>query len=67
MNSDLTESQLAVRSRIRDFAKTHIEPVANEIDTAQVTPAFVIMAMAENGWLGAALPTDWGIRWNTAW
>jgi glutaryl-CoA dehydrogenase (non-decarboxylating) len=60
MNSDLTESQLAVRSRIRDFAKTHIEPVANEIDTAQVTPAFVIMAMAENGWLGAALPTDWG-------
>jgi glutaryl-CoA dehydrogenase (non-decarboxylating) len=60
MQNDLTESHLAVRSRIRDFAKNHLEPVANEIDATQVTPAFVIHAMAENGWLGAALPTDWG-------
>lgn len=60
MQSDLTESHLAVRSRIRDFAKSQLESVANEIDATQVTPASVINAMAENGWLGAALPTDWG-------
>ena len=60
MHTDLTESHLAVRSRIRDFVKNHLEPVADQIDTVEDTPISVIMAMAENGWLGAALPTDWG-------
>lgn len=60
MHNDLTEPYVAVRSRIRKFVKRCLEPVANQIDATQITPPSVIAAMAENGWLGAALPTKWG-------
>jgi glutaryl-CoA dehydrogenase (non-decarboxylating) len=60
MSIDLTESHLAVRSKARDFVKDHLETVADQIDAEQETPPSVIAAMAEHGWLGAALPVEWG-------
>jgi glutaryl-CoA dehydrogenase (non-decarboxylating) len=60
MRADLTEYQVVVRSRVRDFVKNNLDPVASQIDASQTTPTSLIRAMAEAGWLGAALPTDWG-------
>jgi glutaryl-CoA dehydrogenase (non-decarboxylating) len=60
MYSDLTESHLAVRAGIRAFVQSHLEPIADHIEATQDTPGSIIAAMAENGWLGAALPTEWG-------
>ncbi|WP_433364814.1 acyl-CoA dehydrogenase family protein [Streptosporangium sp. CA-115845] len=56
----LTDAQTGWRDRARQFASEQIAPLADQIDQQQITPASVLVAMRENGYLGAALPARWG-------
>src|SRR5258708_23309962 len=60
MNIRMTDSQLECRERARRFASEHVAPWANQIDQQQTTPDSVLTAIRESGYLGAALPRQWG-------
>ncbi|WP_402721336.1 acyl-CoA dehydrogenase family protein [Janthinobacterium rivuli] len=60
MDLRLTDEQKASRDRARRFAAQHIAPVARHIDHEQALPQALIDALGAEGWLGAALPKQWG-------
>lgn len=60
MDLSLTDQQTASRARARRFATEHIAPLAQQIDREEVLPQALIHALASDGWLGAALPEQWG-------
>jgi len=60
MNFDLTEEQRLVRDTARDFAAREIAPKAAEIDKSGRWPAEIIAKMAELGFLGMAIPEEYG-------
>ncbi len=60
MNFDLTEEQAMVREAARDFAKKEVEPKAAELDKTARWPSEIIAQMGELGFLGMAIPTDYG-------
>jgi butyryl-CoA dehydrogenase len=60
MNFDLTEEQRLVRDTARDFALREIAPKAAEIDKSGRWPAEIVAKMAELGFLGVAIPTEYG-------
>jgi alkylation response protein AidB-like acyl-CoA dehydrogenase len=45
---------------VRQFAAEHISPWAARIDEQQITPVCVLDAIKDSGYLGAALPVEWG-------
>lgn len=47
-------------ARAREFANTTLRPQAGEFDASQGVPREVLAAMAEHGFLGAILPTEYG-------
>jgi alkylation response protein AidB-like acyl-CoA dehydrogenase len=55
----LSEEQLAVRSLARDFAEQEIRPVVMEFDESQEFPAEIFRKMAELGFLGITVPTEY--------
>jgi butyryl-CoA dehydrogenase len=60
MKFDLTEDQLAVQQTAREFAQTEVLPKAAEIDREHRHPAELVKRMAELGFLGIAVPEQWG-------
>jgi glutaryl-CoA dehydrogenase (non-decarboxylating) len=58
MSLRLTDGQIENRDRAREFAADRIAPWADEIDQRQTPPENVLTAM--RGYLGAALPEQWG-------
>jgi alkylation response protein AidB-like acyl-CoA dehydrogenase len=56
----LTDRQRECRDRARQFAAAEIAPWADRIDQRQTTPDSVLVAMRTSGYLGAALPEQWG-------
>ncbi len=60
MNFDPTEEQLAVRDTARDFATQEVLPKAAAIDKEHRHPAELVARMAELGFLGIAVPEQWG-------
>jgi butyryl-CoA dehydrogenase len=60
MNFDLTEEQSLVLSTARDFATREIEPKAAELDRTARWPTEIVARMAELGFLGLAIPTEYG-------
>jgi butyryl-CoA dehydrogenase len=60
MNFDLTEEQQLVQQTARDFAKREIEPKAAELDKTARWPTEIVARMAELGFLGMAIPTEYG-------
>ncbi|MDQ1920915.1 acyl-CoA dehydrogenase family protein [Massilia pseudoviolaceinigra] len=56
----MTDEQKECRDRARRFAAAHILPLAQHIDRDKVLPQALIEALCAEGWLGAALPTQWG-------
>src|SRR5688572_2376505 len=60
MDFDLTEEQRLVRDSARDFATREIAPKAAEIDKSGRWPGDVVTKMAELGFLGMAIPQDYG-------
>jgi butyryl-CoA dehydrogenase len=60
MNFSLTEDQLAVQTTARDFAQGEVLPKAAEIDREHRHPAELVKRMAELGFLGIAVPEQFG-------
>lgn len=60
MDFDLTEEQRLVRDTARDFAAREIAPKAAEIDKNARWPSEIIAKMAELGFLGMAIPEEYG-------
>ena len=55
----LSDEQLAVRNLARDFAETEIRPVVMEFDESQEFPAEIFRKMADLGFLGITVPTEY--------
>src|SRR6266540_2185091 len=60
MDIRLTDRQLDCRERARQFASNQIAPWAAQIDQQQTTPDCVLAAIRMSGFLGAAIPAQWG-------
>jgi butyryl-CoA dehydrogenase len=60
MDFDLTEEQRLVRDTARDFALREVAPKAAEIDKSGRWPAEIVAKMAELGFLGVAIPQEYG-------
>ena len=60
MNFTPTEDQLAVQTTARDFATAEVLPKAAEIDREHRHPAELVKRMAELGFLGIAVPEEFG-------
>src|SRR3954463_16581308 len=60
MKFDLTEDQLAVQQTAREFAQAEVLPKAAEIDREHRHPAELVKRMAELGFLGIAVPEEYG-------
>jgi len=54
------EDQLAVLSTAREFAQNEVLPKAAEIDREHRHPVELVKRMAELGFLGIAVPEQWG-------
>jgi butyryl-CoA dehydrogenase len=55
-----SEDQLAVLNTAREFAQSEVLPKAAEIDREHRHPAELVKRMAELGFLGIAVPEQWG-------
>ena len=55
-----TEEQLAVMNTAREFATNEVLPKAAEIDREHRHPTELVKRMAELGFLGIAVPEEWG-------
>ena len=60
MNFTPTEDQLAVLRMAREFAQNEVLPKAAEIDREHRHPAELVKRMAELGFLGIAVPEEYG-------
>ena len=60
MDFDLTEEQRLVRDTARDFAQREIAPKAAEIDKSGRWPAEIVAKMGELGFMGVAIPQEYG-------
>ncbi len=60
MDFDLTEEQKLILQTARDFARAEIAPKAAEIDKSGRWPGEIVKKMADLGFLGMAIPTEYG-------
>ena len=60
MEFKLTEEQDLIRKNMREFADKYVEPIAAEIDENSRHPAEVFKKLAEGGWMGIPVPTEYG-------
>ncbi|MCS6934540.1 MAG: acyl-CoA dehydrogenase [Chitinophagales bacterium] len=60
MNFALTEEHLMIRQAARDFAQNDCKPGVIERDTHQTFPAEQVKKMAELGFMGMMVPTEYG-------
>ena len=56
----LTEEEQMLQTAVRDFADREIAPAAGKIDETDEFPEAIIKKLAELGWLGVALPAEYG-------
>jgi glutaryl-CoA dehydrogenase (non-decarboxylating) len=57
---ELTPKQQRRRNEFREFVDSHIVPQANSWDREELVPPKIVLQLADQGYLGAALPTDRG-------
>jgi butyryl-CoA dehydrogenase len=55
-----TDEHEQFRAEIREFAATHIAPVARELDAESRFPWENVRRMAERGWFGVNIPQEYG-------
>jgi len=60
MNFSLTEEQRLIQATAREFAQTHVAPIAAEIDRNHRFPEELIPKLAELNLLGVPYPEEWG-------
>jgi alkylation response protein AidB-like acyl-CoA dehydrogenase len=60
MDPYLNDSHLELRQEVRDYARTEIAPIADEIDEHSRFPWDTVRTMADRGWFGANVPREYG-------
>ena len=60
MNFHFTDEHKMIRELARDFADKEVRPLAKEIDTSSNVPAALIEKMAKLGFMGVAVPEEFG-------
>ncbi|HEX2441718.1 MAG TPA: acyl-CoA dehydrogenase [Methylomirabilota bacterium] len=60
MNLELTSEQAMVQAMAREFAETHVRPIAAEIDRDARFPHETVKRMGELGLMGIAVPEQFG-------
>jgi butyryl-CoA dehydrogenase len=60
MDFELTEEQKMIRDTAREFAQREVAPKAAELDKSGRWPSEIIARMAELGFLGMAIPEEYG-------
>ncbi|MCX7816420.1 MAG: acyl-CoA dehydrogenase [Syntrophales bacterium] len=60
MNFRLTEEQELIRKNMREFCEKYVDPIAAEIDENSRHPKEVFDKLAEGGWMGIPIPTEYG-------
>ncbi len=60
MDFDFTEEQRLIQQTARDFAAREVAPKAAELDKNGRWPAEIVKQMGELGFLGMAVPTEYG-------
>src|SRR5580693_8761373 len=60
MNFELNESQALIQKTARDFAREKILPIAAELDQTHRFPKELVAEMASLGFLGMAVPEEFG-------
>ena len=60
MDFDLSEEQRMIQQTARDFAAREVAPKASELDKGSRWPAEIVSSMAELGFMGMAIPEEYG-------
>ncbi len=60
MNFDLTEDQIQIRDAVRELCREEFAPHAAKWDAEQGVPLAAIEKLAAQGFLGMAIPEEWG-------
>ena len=60
MNFNLTPEEEAIVAEVRDFASSHIRPLAPRVDREKLFPEETISAMQKKGWFGMPYPKEYG-------
>jgi acyl-CoA dehydrogenase len=60
MNLDLTDDQIQIRDAVRELCRDHFAPHAAEWDEQAAVPHDAVMKLADAGFLGMAIPEEWG-------
>ena len=60
MQFDLSSDQELIRGVAREFAEKHVRPVAAQADREKRWPAENVPRMAELGFMGMNVPSEWG-------
>ena len=60
MNFDLTEDQRTVRDAVRELCEREFAPFAPGWDHEGIVPRDAVSKLAEQGFLGMAIPEEWG-------
>jgi short/branched chain acyl-CoA dehydrogenase len=57
---DLSDEQRLLRSTVRDFARSEVAPVAEELDRTKAFPYEIVRHMGELGLMGIPFPEEYG-------
>lgn len=60
MSIKLTEEQILIQRMAREFAETHVQPIAAEIDKNHRFPQETVKQMGELGLMGITIPEEYG-------
>ena len=60
MDFELSDDQQLIQQMARDFATREIEPIAATLDKTARWPSEIVARMGELGFLGMAIPTEYG-------
>jgi alkylation response protein AidB-like acyl-CoA dehydrogenase len=60
MNFDLTDEQKLLRETVRDFARSEVAPVAEELDREKRFPYEIVAKLGKLGLMGIPFPQEYG-------
>jgi short-chain 2-methylacyl-CoA dehydrogenase len=60
MNFDLSDEQRLLRETVRDFARSEVAPVADELDRTKAFPYEIVAELGELGLMGIPFPEEYG-------
>ncbi|MBC7644828.1 MAG: acyl-CoA dehydrogenase family protein, partial [Thermoleophilia bacterium] len=60
LSYNLSDEHQLLRATVREFAETHVAPIAEEIDREGRFPTEIVRGMAELGIMGITIPEEFG-------